>query len=102
MCTLHANSAREALVKTCTLPLLAGENVSAALRCSSRDLLSLGCDLRPARGFVVGDVVPVSPAVVKDGSRPNGRRPRPERLFARGLRPGRQAVGGAGGRSDLA
>ncbi len=29
MCTLHANSAREALVKTCTLPLLAGENISA-------------------------------------------------------------------------
>jgi hypothetical protein len=31
MCTLYANSAREALVKMCTLPLLAGENVSAAL-----------------------------------------------------------------------
>jgi pilus assembly protein CpaF len=30
MATLHANSAREALVKMCTLPLLAGENVSAA------------------------------------------------------------------------
>jgi pilus assembly protein CpaF len=30
MCTVHANSAREALIKMCTLPLLAGENVSAA------------------------------------------------------------------------
>ena len=30
MCTLHANSAREAVTKLCTLPLLAGENVSAA------------------------------------------------------------------------
>lgn len=30
MCTLHANSAREALVKMCTLPLLAGENVASA------------------------------------------------------------------------
>jgi pilus assembly protein CpaF len=30
MCTLHANSAREALVKMCTLPLLAGENIGAA------------------------------------------------------------------------
>ena len=30
MCTLHANSGREALVKMCTLPLLAGENVSAS------------------------------------------------------------------------
>lgn len=30
MCSIHANSAREALVKLCTLPLLAGENVTAA------------------------------------------------------------------------
>jgi pilus assembly protein CpaF len=30
MCSLHANSAREALIKMCTLPLLAGENVSYA------------------------------------------------------------------------
>ena len=29
MCTVHANSAREAVTKMCTLPLLAGENVSA-------------------------------------------------------------------------
>ena len=28
MCTVHANSARDAIVKMCTLPLLAGENVS--------------------------------------------------------------------------
>jgi len=28
MCSLHANSAREAVTKLCTLPLLAGENVS--------------------------------------------------------------------------
>jgi len=28
MCTIHANSAREALTKLCTLPLLAGDNVS--------------------------------------------------------------------------
>lgn len=30
MATLHANSAREAVTKLCTLPLLAGENVSSA------------------------------------------------------------------------
>jgi pilus assembly protein CpaF len=30
MCTVHANSAREALTKICTLPLLAGENVTAS------------------------------------------------------------------------
>lgn len=29
MCTVHANSAREAVIKLCTLPLLAGENVTA-------------------------------------------------------------------------
>ena len=28
MCSLHANSARDAIAKMCTLPLLAGENVS--------------------------------------------------------------------------
>ena len=29
MATLHANSAREALVKMCTLPLLVGENIGS-------------------------------------------------------------------------
>lgn len=29
LATLHANSAREALIKLCTLPLLAGENISS-------------------------------------------------------------------------
>jgi pilus assembly protein CpaF len=29
MCTVHSNSAREAITKMCTLPLLAGENVTA-------------------------------------------------------------------------
>lgn len=28
MCTIHANSARDAVTKMCTLPLLAGENIS--------------------------------------------------------------------------
>jgi len=30
MCSLHANSARDAVTKICTLPLLAGENISSA------------------------------------------------------------------------
>jgi pilus assembly protein CpaF len=30
MCSIHANSAREAVTKLCTLPLLAGENVSSS------------------------------------------------------------------------
>ncbi len=29
LCTIHANSAREALAKMCTLPLLAGENIGS-------------------------------------------------------------------------
>ncbi len=34
MCTLHANSAREALVKMCTLPLLAGDTNPISMRMS--------------------------------------------------------------------
>lgn len=30
MCTIHANSAREAVTKMCTLPLLAGPNVGSS------------------------------------------------------------------------
>lgn len=30
MCTIHANSARDAITKMCTLPLLAGENISSS------------------------------------------------------------------------
>jgi len=30
MCTVHANSARDAVTKICTLPLLAGDNISSA------------------------------------------------------------------------
>ena len=31
MASIHANSAREAITKTCTLPLLAGENIGSAI-----------------------------------------------------------------------
>jgi pilus assembly protein CpaF len=71
MCTLHANSAREALVKMCTLPLLAGENVSTSFVvptvATSVDLVvHLAMDASGARrvreivgvtGRVEGDVV---------------------------------------------
>lgn len=30
LCTIHANSARDAITKICTLPLLAGENISSS------------------------------------------------------------------------
>jgi pilus assembly protein CpaF len=75
MCTLHANSAREALVKMCTLPLLAGENISARFVvptvASSVDLvvhLGLGPDgvrrvneIAAVPGRVESDVIEVEP-----------------------------------------
>ncbi len=69
MCTLHANSAREALIKMCTLPLLAGENVSAAFVvptvAASVDLvvhLGMGADGRR----VVREIVAVTGRVEAD------------------------------------
>jgi pilus assembly protein CpaF len=55
MCTLHANSAREAISKMCTLPLLAGENVSDRFViptvASAIDLVvHLGVDVEGRRG----------------------------------------------------
>jgi len=69
MCTLHANSAREALVKMCTLPLLAGENISARFVvptvASSVDLVvHLGIDHQGIRR--VNEVVSVSGRVEND------------------------------------
>jgi len=54
MCSVHANSAREAVLKLCTLPLLAGENVTAA--------------------FVVPTVATSIDLVVQLGIDPNGSR----------------------------
>lgn len=63
MCTLHANSAREALTKACTLPLLAGENISARFVvptvAASVDLVvHLALDPRGARRVVEIVAVP--------------------------------------------
>jgi len=54
MCTVHANSAREAVTKLCTLPLLAGENVTTA--------------------FVVPTVASCVDLVVHAATRPDGSR----------------------------
>jgi len=54
MCSVHANSAREAVVKLCTLPLLAGENVTDA--------------------FVVPTVAASIDLVVQIGVEPDGSR----------------------------
>ncbi|HEY8301106.1 MAG TPA: ATPase, T2SS/T4P/T4SS family [Jatrophihabitans sp.] len=102
MCTLHANSAREALVKMCTLPLLAGENVSAAFVvptvATSVDLVvHLGMDASGQRrvreivgvtGRVEGDTIETTDLFTsKRGrlERGDGYPPRPERYEAAGI-----------------
>jgi pilus assembly protein CpaF len=102
MCTLHANSAREALMKTCTLPLLAGENVSAAFVvptvASSIDVvvhLAMAADGRRrvreivgVSGRVEGDVIETSELFSMHGgrlTRGNGHPPHAERFEAAGL-----------------
>jgi pilus assembly protein CpaF len=96
MCTLHANSAREALVKMCTLPLLAGENVSARFVvptvAASVDLVvHLGIDQHGVRrvnevvgvpGRVEHDVIEIEPIYERrsgDLRRSGGMPPRVER-----------------------
>lgn len=102
MCTLHANSAREALVKMCTLPLLAGENISdrfvVPTVATSVDLVvHLGLDPRGQRrveevvavpGRVENGVIECEPVFVRrDGElrRAHGTPPRPERFERVGL-----------------
>jgi len=102
MCTLHANSAREALVKMCTLPLLAGENVSAAFVvptvAASVDLVvHLRLDANGQRrvreivgvtGRVEGDVIETSDIFASRKGRlerGDGYPPHPERYEAAGI-----------------
>lgn len=99
MCTVHANSAREAVVKLCTLPLLAGENVSANFViptvASAVDLVvHLTLDQHGRRttaeivaltGRVEGEVVETAPIFTRGPrglERSSGFPPHPER-FAR-------------------
>jgi len=102
MATLHANSAREGLVKMCTLPLLAGENVSARFVvptvASSLDLVvHLGVDRHGHRqvneivavpGRVENDIVETEPIFTRrDGEliRVGGMPPRVEAYERAGL-----------------
>ncbi|MBW8171689.1 Flp pilus assembly complex ATPase component TadA [Ornithinimicrobium sp. Arc0846-15] len=97
MCTVHANSAREAVTKMCTLPLLAGSNVSSSFVvptvASSLDLVvhvALQADghrrvqeIVGLPGRVEGDVVEVADIFHRqDGKlrRADGFPPRPERF----------------------
>jgi pilus assembly protein CpaF len=109
MCTLHANSAREALVKMCTLPLLAGANVSAGFVvptvASCVDLVvHLGSEADGRRvlreivsvsGRVEGDVIETADVFVRDGAtlrRADGFPPHQDR-FARAGYDLRQLLG---------
>lgn len=99
MCTLHANSAREALVKMCTLPLLAGENISARFVvptvAASVDLVvHLGIDNDGVRrvteivgvpGRVENDIIETEAIFVRgqDALRPVGGMPPRLELFER-------------------
>jgi len=102
MCTVHANSAREAVAKMCTLPLLAGENVSAGFVvptvASSIDLVVhvvLGADgVRRVReilavpGRVEGDVIETADIfATRDGRlvRAQGFPPHVDRFTAHGF-----------------
>lgn len=102
MATVHANSAREAVVKMCTLPLLAGENVSARFIvptvASSVDLVvqvRLDADGRRrvteiigVSGRVEGDVVETTEIFARRGDRlvrADGFPPHPERFEAAGI-----------------
>ena len=102
MCTLHANSAREALVKMCTLPLLAGANISARFVvptvASSVDLvvhLGIGHDGSRRVNEIVGvpgrseeDVIEIEPIFGLEGSRlvrRGGLPPRIDRFQRRGI-----------------
>jgi pilus assembly protein CpaF len=102
MCTLHANSAREALVKMCTLPLLAGENVSASFVvptvASCVDIVvHLGMDAAGHRrvreivgvtGRVESEVIETTELfAIRHGrlERGDGYPPRPERFQAAGI-----------------
>jgi pilus assembly protein CpaF len=94
MCTIHANSAREALVKTCTLPLLAGENISARFVvptvAASVDLVvHLGVDQHGVRrvneivgvpGRVENDIIETEPLFERRGGELRRTRGMPPRV----------------------
>jgi pilus assembly protein CpaF len=101
MATVHANSAREALVKLCTLPLLAGDNISArfvvpTVAASVDIVVHTGIDVDGRRrvreivavpGRVEADVIEVEPIFRRDSGRlvlAGGMPPRPERFAAVG------------------
>ena len=119
MCTIHANSAREAVTKMCTLPLLAGENIGSRFVvptvAGSVDLVvHIGTDHDGARrvrevvavpGRVEGDVVELEPVFVRRGDRlvrADGYPPHAERFDQAGYDLGRLLGDGYGREEGVA
>jgi pilus assembly protein CpaF len=102
MCTIHANSAREAVTKMCTLPLLAGENIGSRFvvptvaasidlvvhTALERDGVRRVREIAAVPGRVEGDVVEVAELFVqRDGvlRRADGYPPHIERFERAGF-----------------
>jgi len=102
MASVHANSARDAVTKLCVLPLLAGENVTAAYVvptvASAVDLVvhaSTGADGRRRVGEIIGLSGRVEDGIVETSEifttrdrelvRGNGFPPHPERFASYGI-----------------
>jgi pilus assembly protein CpaF len=102
MCTVHANSAREAIMKMCTLPLLAGENIGSRFvvptvagcidlvvhTALERDGVRRVREIAAVPGRVEGDTVEVADLFVqRDGAlrRADGFPPHPERFERAGF-----------------
>ncbi|MBD0292585.1 MAG: Flp pilus assembly complex ATPase component TadA [Jiangellaceae bacterium] len=102
MCSLHANSAREAVTKMCTLPLLAGENIGSRFVvptvASCIDLVvHIATEPDGTRrvreivsvpGRIEGDVIELEPIFVRRGDRlmrMDGHPPHPERFDRCGI-----------------
>jgi pilus assembly protein CpaF len=121
MCSIHANSAREAVTKLCTLPLLAGENVAHAFVvptvASSIDLVVHAVTEADGRrrvreivavpGRVEGDIVETADLFVSRAGvlvRTDGWPPHPDRFARAGYDLGRllgQPDGRDGSRLDI-
>jgi len=102
MCTIHANSARESVTKLCTLPLLAGENVTHSfvvptVAASVDVVVHVARDVAGRRrvreivavpGRVEGDVIETADLFVTRGERlvrADGWPPHAERFVAAGV-----------------
>ncbi|WP_166356360.1 CpaF family protein [Phytoactinopolyspora limicola] len=102
MCSIHANNAREAITKLCTLPLLAGENIASAfvvptvagcidlvvhveLRADGQRQVE---EIVAVPGRVEGGVVELEPIFTHDGHhlvRADGYPPHPKRFERAGF-----------------